>query len=68
VAKAALLQFISAKAVTYTDRGVRLNAVIPRLIETPYIIQIASRYADSDYDAFKAIRDAQVPIRRMGDA
>ena len=68
VAKAALLQFTSATAVIYAERGVRLNAVVPGLMETPYTVQMASRYADGDYDAFKAKRDAQVPMQRMGDA
>ena len=68
VAKAALLQFTSATAVIHAERGVRLNAVVPGLMETPYTVQMASRYADGDYDAFKAKRDAQVPMGRMGDA
>ena len=68
VAKAALLQFTSATAVIYAERGVRLNAVVPGLMETPYTVQMASRYADGDFDAFKAIRNAQVPMGRMGDA
>ncbi|KAM0706431.1 hypothetical protein Q7P35_005757 [Cladosporium inversicolor] len=68
VAKAALLQFTSATAVTYAERGVRLNAVVPGLMETPYTVQMASRYADGNYDAFKATRNAQVPMGRMGDA
>ena len=68
VAKAALLQFTSATAVIYAARGVRLNAVVPGLMETPYTVQMASRYGGGDYDAFKATRDAQVPMGRMGDA
>lgn len=68
VAKAALLQFTTATAVIYAGKGVRLNAVVPGLMETPYTVQMASRYADGDYDAFKATRDAQVPMGRMGDA
>jgi NAD(P)-dependent dehydrogenase (short-subunit alcohol dehydrogenase family) len=68
VAKAALLQFTSATAVIYAGKGVRLNAVVPGLMETPYTVQMATRYADGDYKAFKATRDVQVPMRRMGDA
>jgi NAD(P)-dependent dehydrogenase (short-subunit alcohol dehydrogenase family) len=68
VAKAALLQFTSATAVIYAKRGVRLNAVVPGLMETPYTFKMASRYADGDYDAFRAARDAQVPMGHMGDA
>lgn len=68
VAKAALLQFTSATAVIYAQRGVRLNAVVPGLMESPYTVQMATRYADGDYEAFKAKRDAQVPMGCMGDA
>jgi NAD(P)-dependent dehydrogenase (short-subunit alcohol dehydrogenase family) len=68
VAKAALLQFTSATAVIYAKRGIRLNAVVPGLMETPYTFQMAARYADGDYDTFKATRDAQVPMGHMGDA
>jgi NAD(P)-dependent dehydrogenase (short-subunit alcohol dehydrogenase family) len=68
VAKAALLQFTSATAVIYAKRGVRLNAVVPGLMETPYTHQMASRYAGGDYDVFRATRDAQVPMGHMGDA
>lgn len=68
VTKAALLQFTKATAVIYAKKGVRLNAVVPGLMETPYTFQMASRYANGDYEAFKATRDAQVPMGRMGDA
>jgi NAD(P)-dependent dehydrogenase (short-subunit alcohol dehydrogenase family) len=67
-AKAALLQFTSATAVIYAEKGVRLNAVIPGLMDTPYTVQMASRYADGDHNVFKARRDAQIPMGRMGDA
>lgn len=66
--KAALLQFSKATAVIYARRGVRLNCVVPGLMETPYTFQMAARYADGDYEKFKAQRDRQVPMGRMGDA
>lgn len=66
--KAALLQFSKATAVMYAGKGVRLNCVVPGLMETPYTFQMAARYADGDYASFKAQREGQVPMGRMGDA
>lgn len=66
--KAALVQFTKATAVIYAPKGVRLNTVVPGLMETPYTFQMATRYAGGDYNAFKQKRDGQVPMGRMGDA
>ncbi|KAI3546671.1 oxidoreductase ucpA [Colletotrichum abscissum] len=74
--KAAVMQFVKATAVVYAKRGVRLNTVVPGLMETPYTRQLAERFAPKDgqpgggggYDAFKRMRDEQVPMGRMGDA
>jgi NAD(P)-dependent dehydrogenase (short-subunit alcohol dehydrogenase family) len=66
--KAALLQFSKATAVMYAGKGVRLNCVVPGLMETPYTFRMAARYADGDYAKFKAQREGQVPMGRMGDA
>ncbi|EPE06536.1 oxidoreductase ucpa [Ophiostoma piceae UAMH 11346] len=67
--KAAILQFVKATAVMYAGRGVRLNAVVPGLMHTPYTEQMATRYAaDGDLKGFLEKRNAQVPMGRMGDA
>ena len=67
--KAAILQFVKATAVIYAGRGVRLNAVVPGLMHTPYTEQMATRYApDGGLQGFLEKRDAQVPMGRMGDA
>lgn len=65
--KAAIMQFVKATAVMYAGRNVRLNTVVPGLMDTPYTKSMAKRYG-KDYEAFKATRDAQVPMGRMGDA
>ena len=68
-AKAALLQFVRATAVSYAAKGVRINAVVPGLMETPYIKGLAERFpVDGGYEGFRRMRDAQVPMGRMGDA
>lgn len=66
-AKAAIMQFVKATAVMYADKKVRLNTVVPGLMETPYIRGLADRYG-RDYEEFKQGRNEQVPMGRMGDA
>jgi NAD(P)-dependent dehydrogenase (short-subunit alcohol dehydrogenase family) len=67
--KAALTQFIKATAVIYAPRGVRLNTVVPGLINTPYTAQMVQRYAeDGNASEFMRKRDEQVPMGRMGTA
>ncbi|KAI8279314.1 hypothetical protein COL154_012817 [Colletotrichum chrysophilum] len=67
--KAAIMQFVKATAVIYAPRKVRLNTVVPGLMETPYTKSLASRFPmEGGYEAFKKMRDDQVPMGRMGDA
>lgn len=65
--KAAVLQFVKATAVMYADKNVRLNTVVPGLMETPYTRSLAQRYG-KDYEDFKETRERQVPMGKMGDA
>ncbi len=70
-AKAAIMQFVKATAVEYAGKGVRLNAVVPGLMETPYTRIMAERYpppGGGGYEEFRGIRDAQVPMGTMGNA
>lgn len=68
-AKAAIMQFVKATAVIYAPKGVRLNTVVPGLMETPYTRSLSERFPmEGGYEAFKAMRDQQVPMGKMGDA
>lgn len=67
-AKAALLQFTKVTAVMYAQKGIRINSVVPGLINTPLVKILAEKYAAGDYEGFKTKRDAQVPMGRMGSA
>ncbi|KAH0420404.1 hypothetical protein CcaCcLH18_14037 [Colletotrichum camelliae] len=67
--KAAIMQFVKATAVIYAPKKVRLNTVVPGLMETPYTKSLASRFPmEGGYEAFKKMRDEQVPMGKMGDA
>jgi NAD(P)-dependent dehydrogenase (short-subunit alcohol dehydrogenase family) len=71
-AKAGLLQFSRVTAVDYAARGIRLNCVLPGLIETPLVERLAREFAGRDTgmtrEAFYKRRHGQVPMGHMGDA
>lgn len=64
-AKAAVIQFTKTTAVIYAPKGVRLNTVVPGLINTPLVKMLADKYAGGDFEAFCKKRDEQVPTGKM---
>jgi NAD(P)-dependent dehydrogenase (short-subunit alcohol dehydrogenase family) len=66
-AKAALMQLTRTTAVLYAAKGIRLNCVVPGLMNTPLVRRLADKYAGGDFEGFTAHRDKQVPMGRMGD-
>lgn len=57
-----------ASAALFAARdGIRMNAIMPGLMNTPFIFQqISGQYAD--VDAMVAARDAACPTGKMGTA
>ena len=66
--KAAIIQLTNTTAVIYADRGIRLNTVIPGLMNTPLVHTLAKKYNNGDYDSMVTMRNAQVPTGRMGES
>jgi len=67
--KAAINQLTVAVAMEYAAKGVRCNAVLPGLMNTPLIhASLPGHYAKGDAEKMVAIRDAQCPTGKMGDA
>lgn len=65
--KAAVVQATTALALQYAAKGVRANAILPGMIDTPLIYkQIAANYASTD--EMVAARSRAVPMGRMGTA
>ncbi len=65
--KAALNHLTRALAVHCAPHGIRANAVMPGMMDTPLIqTQIVGQYADRE--AMMAARHRMVPLGRMGDA
>jgi NAD(P)-dependent dehydrogenase (short-subunit alcohol dehydrogenase family) len=66
-AKAAVNNFTMGLALQYAKDGIRVNAVMPGLMNTPLIFQQISGQYESAEEMVKA-RDAACPMGRMGTA
>jgi NAD(P)-dependent dehydrogenase (short-subunit alcohol dehydrogenase family) len=65
--KSGLNHFTRALAVRYAAHGIRANAIMPGVMDTPLIYQqIADQYANAE--EMIAARNAMAPMGRMGDA
>ena len=65
--KAGLNHFTRAIAVQYAKDGIRANAIMPGLMDTPMVhAQVAGQYADKE--AMIRARDAASPTGKMGTA
>lgn len=66
-AKAAVNQMTVAIALEYAKQGIRCNAIMPGMMDTPLIrTQIVGQYADADDMITR--RHAACPMGHMGDA
>ncbi len=67
--KAAVIQFSQSVALQYAARNIRCNSILPGLMDTPMARKsVAEAYSGGDVEKMIAIRDAQVPMGRQGDA
>ena len=67
--KAAVIGFTRAVALQYADKGIRANAILPGLMNTPMIAEpLKQAYGAGDLEKMIEVRDAQCPMGRMGDA
>ena len=63
------MAFTRSIAMQYIKQGLRANAVLPGLMNTPMIVgPLEDFYADGDVEKMIAKRDAQCPTGKMGDA
>lgn len=67
--KGAVISFTRAVALQYARQGIRANAVLPGLMNTPMIVEpLKEAYAEGDVEGMIRARDRQCPMGRMGDA
>ena len=68
VTKGAILPLTRSIALEYADRGIRANAILPGLMNTPMIVEpLKDAYGGGDVDRMIDARDAQCPTGYMGD-
>ncbi|WP_420394652.1 SDR family NAD(P)-dependent oxidoreductase [Acuticoccus sp.] len=67
-AKAGLIKMGQVTAVKYARQHVRVNTVVPGLMNTPLVtVRLAGQRGGGDADRLIAARHAQVPMGHMGD-
>ncbi len=67
--KGAVIPFTQSVAIQYAKKGVRANCILPGLMNTPMIVEpLKEAYGGGDIDRMIAVRDAQCPTGKMGDA
>ena len=65
--KAAVVAMTQNMAVQYAGHGIRVNCVLPGLMDTPMIREPLAASYGGDVDAMIEKRHKQVPLGRMGD-
>jgi NAD(P)-dependent dehydrogenase (short-subunit alcohol dehydrogenase family) len=66
--KAAVNGLTRSVAMQYAHQGIRVNCIMPGLINTPMAIEGISVRLGMDKKDLIAVRDAAVPMNHMGDA
>jgi len=64
--KGAVNSFTQALALMYADKGIRVNAILPGLMNTPLIAPLKDQYAKGDYERMIEIRNRASPTGKMG--
>jgi NAD(P)-dependent dehydrogenase (short-subunit alcohol dehydrogenase family) len=65
--KAGVCQLTQSIAMEYASRGIRANAILPGLMDTPHVYRQIAGYHGSA-EEMRASRAAMVPMKRQGDA
>ena len=67
--KSAMIAFAKQLAIQNAEHGIRVNAILPGLMDTPMAVDTRARKTGKSRAEVAAMRDARVPLRRkMGTA
>lgn len=66
VSKAGVNALTRSLAIEYAAKGIRINAIMPGLIDTPLIIPMKT-FHGNNLETMKRERNERVPMKRMGD-
>ena len=67
--KAAMIAYVQQLAIHNAEHGIRANAILPGLMDTPMAVDTRARHSGKSRAEVAAARDAHVPLRKkMGTA
>jgi NAD(P)-dependent dehydrogenase (short-subunit alcohol dehydrogenase family) len=67
ISKAAVNTFTRCLAFELADKGVRVNCIMPGMIDSPIIYKEIVRLYDGDLERMRKDRNERVPMKHMGD-
>jgi NAD(P)-dependent dehydrogenase (short-subunit alcohol dehydrogenase family) len=67
VSKAAVNTFTRVVACEFADKGIRVNCIMPGMMETPLIYEEILKLYDGDVERMRRDRNARVPMKQMGE-
>jgi NAD(P)-dependent dehydrogenase (short-subunit alcohol dehydrogenase family) len=66
--KAGVIQFTQSVALQYAAKNIRVNCILPGMMNTPMIVESLKDFYAGDVQKMIEIRDRQCPMGKMGDA
>lgn len=67
ISKAAVNTFTRCLAIEFADKGIRVNCIMPGMIDTPLIYKDILRFYGGDMERMRRERSERVPLKRMGE-
>jgi NAD(P)-dependent dehydrogenase (short-subunit alcohol dehydrogenase family) len=67
ISKAAVNAFTKCLALDLADKGIRVNAIMPGMMDTPTIYQELLKVYGGDMEKMRKDRNERVPMKKMGE-
>jgi len=68
VSKAAVNKLTQSLAFELADKGIRVNCILPGMMDTPTIYKELTKLYDGDIEKMRKDRNDRIPMKIMGDA
>jgi NAD(P)-dependent dehydrogenase (short-subunit alcohol dehydrogenase family) len=67
ISKAAVNSFTRCLAMEFADKGIRVNAIMPGMMDTPTIYKELTRLYSGDLEKMRRDRNERIPMKHMGE-